>query len=294
MLLQIAEFRRAVRGSGRFSIPPKALACRSTTLRFSVDPDSFSESLAMRKRSMIAVGFLLALTLCDGIAPAEAQAPLRCGPFSEGELPSATPRQNGHARARFETINETVKSQPYRVLFFGDSLTEWFDDGVWREHMAPRGVLNAGISGDRTDHLRWRLDHGNLDGPPPRAIVLLIGTNDLGHDWPPAVAAEGIRATLLKLRQRVSGAPILLLGLWPREDVPRIVERHEIATVNRMIETCADGSAIRYVDLGHLLIKPDGRLSPQISPDRLHFNAQGYSRIAPELDRQIDTVLGGH
>jgi lysophospholipase L1-like esterase len=178
------------------------------------------------------------------------------------------------------------------VLFLGDSLTEGFDDGVWQQHMAPRGVLNAGIGGDRTDHLRWRLEHGNLDGPPPRAAILLIGTNDLGHNWPPEMAAEGIRATLVKLRQRLPETAILLLGLWPREDVPRIVERHEIAAVNRLIATCSDGTAIHYADLGGLLLGPDGRLLPQISPDRLHFNAEGYARLAPALDREIDGLLG--
>jgi lysophospholipase L1-like esterase len=247
----------------------------------------------MKKRGRIALAFLLALSPC-GYAPlAEAQAPLRCSPLMQGELAPPTPRQNGHARARFEQINTAVKTQPHRVLFLGDSLTEGFDHEVWEQHMAPRGVLNAGIGGDRTDHLRWRLEHGNLDGPPPQAVVLLIGTNDLGYERPTEAAAEGIRATLLNLRQRVPGAAILLLGLWPREDIPRIVERHEIAAVNRMIESCADGSAIRYADLGSFLLGPDGRLLPHISPDRLHFNTQGYARLAPALDGAIDGLLGG-
>ena len=248
----------------------------------------------MKKLGRIAAVFLFELLLCGGPTPGDAQAPLRCGPFTQSELAPPTPRQNGHARARFDEINLDVKTKPYRVRFFGDSITEGFDEGVWREHMAPRGVLNAGIGGDRTDHLRWRLEHGNLGGPPPRGIVLLIGTNDLGTGSPVDVTAEGVRATLLKLRQRVPGAAILLLGLWPREDVPRIVERHEIAAVNRLIETCSDGATIRYADLGPLLLEPDGRLSPQISQDRLHFDAQGYARLAPALDRDIDGLLPQH
>jgi lysophospholipase L1-like esterase len=247
----------------------------------------------MKKRGRIAVAFLLAISLCGYATRAETQAPLRCGPFTQDTLPPPAPRQNGHARARFEQINVDVKNQPHRVLFLGDSLTEGFDREVWEQNMAPRRVLNAGIGGDRTDHLRWRLEHGNLDGPPPQGVVLLIGTNDLGHEWPPSLVAEGIRATLLKLRQRVPGAAVLLLGLWPREDIPRIVERHEIAAVNRMIETCADSSAIRYADLGHFLLGADGRLLPQISSDRLHFNTQGYARLAPALDHEIGGLLGG-
>jgi lysophospholipase L1-like esterase len=245
------------------------------------------------KRAGIALAVLLAISLCWRAVPADAQMPLRCGPFSQDSPPPPEPRQNGHARARFEQINADVKTQPHRVLFLGDSLTEHFDREVWQQHMMPRGVLNAGVSGDRTDHLRWRLRHGNLDGPAPEAVVLLIGTNDLGYDWPPEAAAEGVRAAVLKLRQRLPGAPILLLGLWPREDVPHILQRHEIATVNRLIASCDDGVMIRYAELGGLLVEPDGRISPQISSDRLHFNMQGYARLAPSLDREIDQLLGG-
>src|SRR5438105_7830564 len=106
-----------------------------------------------------------------------------------------------------------------------------FDKQVCIAHMSPRGVLNAGVSGDRTEHLLWRLTHGNLDGPAPRAVVLLIGTNDLGHGRSPDLAAEGIRANLLHLRQGLPEARILLLGLWPRADLSKLQEHHEIDAV---------------------------------------------------------------
>ena len=232
----------------------------------------------------------LAALLCG---PGATQAQLACGHFTSDVPAAPEPREAASPVRRFELINAEVKSVRHRVLFLGDSITERFDPDIWRQHMEPRGVLNAGISGDRTDHLRWRLEHGNLDDPPPQAVVLLIGTNDLGYDRSPAVTAEGIRANLLKLRQRLPRADILLLGLWPREDVPRILQRHEIAAVNQLISTCDGAARIRYADLGGLLLEPDGRLSPQISPDRLHFSAQGYARLAPTLDGLIDQLLSG-
>ena len=69
---------------------------------------------------------------------------------------------------RFEAINEQVRNTPHRVLFLGDSLTERFPHDApraWREHMQPRGVLDAGVSGDRSENLLWRLQNGNLAGP---------------------------------------------------------------------------------------------------------------------------------
>src|SRR5678816_3254322 len=104
-------------------------------------------------------------------------------------------------------IRDRVRTIPHRVLFLGDSITERFETDapeVWRAHMAPRLVLNAGVSGDRTEHLLWRLQHGNLAGPPPAVAIVLIGTNDLtngGNSRPAEVVAEGIRANLRYLRQ---------------------------------------------------------------------------------------------
>ena len=111
-----------------------------------------------------------------------ARPPVRCGSFTEEVLPAPKPRfDDARARAVFEDIKVAIKTQPHRVLFLGDSLTEGFNSAVWHEHLAPRGVLNAGVGGDSTEELLWRLQNGNLEGPEPEAVVLLIGSNDLSR-----------------------------------------------------------------------------------------------------------------
>jgi lysophospholipase L1-like esterase len=183
------------------------------------------------------------------------------------------------------------------VLFLGDSITErwdlplWDAQKVWDANMPQRGVLNAGVSGDRTEHLRWRLDHGNLDGPTPKGVILLIGTNDLGTGRPPAEAAEGIRETLLRLRDQLPSTRILLLGLTPRGGSPDDPLRHEVTDTNTLIQTCAD-NMIAYADIGGVLLDANGALSKNISPDYLHFNEAGYARLAPKLDPLIDRLVG--
>ena len=224
---------------------------------------------------------------------AHAQSTLPCAPFTEDVLAAPEPREARSPVQRFELIKGWVKTQPYRVLFLGDSLTERFDARVWHDHMAPRGVFNAGISGDRTDHLLWRLQHGNLVGPPPAAVVILIGTNDLGHGRAPEIAAEGIRASLLYLRQRLPRARILLLGLLPREALPDARLRRETVAVNRLIQGCGDGRTIIYADIGGVLLDAAGKLTPEIAPDQLHFSRLGYARLAPKLDALIDELVAG-
>src|SRR4029079_15376803 len=131
--------------------------------------------------------------------------------------------------------------------------------------------------GDRTEHLLWRLKHGNLAGPPPSGFIVLIGTNDLtngGRGRPPELAAEGIRANLLYLRQQLPNTRILLLGLLPRSASPDAGLRRTVAAVNQLIQSCGDNRTIVYADLGGLLLDSQGRLTPAIAPDQLHFSHQ--------------------
>ena len=232
---------------------------------------------------------LVAAVLLFGLAPARAALP--CGPFSGEPLPAPAPRLAASAVARAEAITAEAQAAPHAVVFLGDSLTQFWDQQIWQQHYAPLGALNAGVSGDLTEHLMWRLDHGNLAGPPPHAIVLLIGTNDLGRDRPPAVTAEGVRRILSALRDRLPRTRILLLGLLPRGRSPQGRLRQLIAEVNRLIRSCADGRNIVYLDLGAALLDGDGELPPAVSPDRLHLSAAGYQLIAPRLDASLARLL---
>jgi len=226
------------------------------------------------------------------------QAQVRCGAFTSEPLDPPAPRTDPGVVSTFNRINVAVKTQPYRALYVGDSITErwqlplWDAKPVWDANMVPRSVLNAGVSGDRTEHVLWRLDHGNLDGPPPKGVILMIGTNDLGHGRSPELAAQGIRAILIRLREKLPNSRILLQGLWPRGASPADPLREEVGAVNRLIQTCADGTTIVYADIGGVLLEPNGQLTRGTSPDLLHFTGAGYERVAPKLDPLIDRLIG--
>jgi lysophospholipase L1-like esterase len=242
--------------------------------------------------------FVSVALLCvfGSAGPARAEAALQCNRFRQEALPTPEPRSANWPLRRLATIAAAVKTEPHRVLFLGDSLVEHFEIGAgagsWREQMAPRGVLDGGISGDRTEHLLWRLDRGTLDGPPARAVILLIGINDLGYHRTPEETADGVRAVLLKLRERLPQARILLLGLWPRGEAADSPFRAEIAAVNQRIATCADGRNLVYAEIGTALLDSDGRLPPEMAADHLHPTTAGYARLAPHLGAQIDRLLG--
>jgi lysophospholipase L1-like esterase len=197
-------------------------------------------------------------------------------------LPTPAPSPFPSAVERARQIDQSVKSTRYSILFFGDSLIERWDPMVWDRSLGSRGALNAGVGGDRTDNLLWRLQNGNLAGPPPNAVVLLIGTNDLAY---------GIRAALEALRERFPETSILLLGLLPREKSAAARLRVSTTEVNRLISECADGKRIAYAEIGDVLLDDSGRLTAAVSPDGLHLTARGYSLLASRLDPELDRLL---
>jgi len=244
-------------------------------------------------RSCATLLALLAATASSGLAHATDIPP--CGPFTQESAPQPAARGDERGLERLERINQAVKNAPHTVLFLGDSLTEGWDPVSWEKSLAPHDVLNVGISGDFTDHILWRLEHGNLAGPPPppKAVILLIGTNDLAAHRSAELTANGIRANLVLLRERLPESTILLLGLLPRERSPDAPLRRAAAEVNSLIRGCADGQHIVYAEIGDVLLDSEGELSAAVSPDWLHFTARGYALLASRLEPVLDGVLSG-
>lgn len=247
--------------------------------------------LVLRQHLGSSVPLAAAFAACMALGPAGRAETVACGPFAHERLPTASPSPYPSAVERAKWISQAVRSTHYSLLFFGDSLTEGWDEAVWEASLASRGALNAGVSGDRTENLLWRLQNGNLAGPPPNVAVVLIGTNDLAAGRSPELAADGIRAVLEALRQHFPDTRILLLGLLPREEAATAPLRTAATRVNRLIRECADGEHIVYAEIGDVLLDDRGRLISAIAPDGLHFTAHGYELLASRLNPELDRLL---
>jgi beta-glucosidase len=221
-----------------------------------------------------------------GLEAAGATA-LSCGSFADIAL-APQPRKLTRPADRLTEIEVAARTQSFPVVFLGDSLTQWWDREMWDRYFAPLPALNAGVGGDRTNHLLARLENGILDNQRSGIIVLLIGTNDLTYGRSPAMVAEGIRTVLLDLRRHLPNSLLLLEALWPREDRPGM--RQSAEEVNRLISGC-DGGAVLYADFGAALLDAAGQLSaPAYKTDRLHLNRKGYESISPQIRRKLDEM----
>ena len=86
------------------------------------------------------------------------------------------------------------------LLFLGDSITQgWNENTVWQRFYGPRHAANFGIGGDRTQHVLWRIQNGELEGISPKVTVLMIGTNNLFDDTPDEIV-QGIKTIVAEIR----------------------------------------------------------------------------------------------
>jgi lysophospholipase L1-like esterase len=178
------------------------------------------------------------------------------------------------------------RTQPADLIFIGDSITEQFRWGpgnaVWKQHYEQR-ALNFGRSGDRTQHVLWRLDNLDIGWARPKAAILLIGTNN--QDNPPEDIVAGVRAIIAKVQAKWPGVKVVLLGILPNG---RQTER--MAATNLLLPALADGKQVHYLDLGPRFPR-EGENWKGLLPDRLHLTTAGYETWAAELNAFLPAVL---
>ncbi|HSZ55703.1 MAG TPA: GDSL-type esterase/lipase family protein [Tepidisphaeraceae bacterium] len=176
------------------------------------------------------------------------------------------------------------------ILFVGDSITDgWRGRGkdVFDKTYGSMDPFNIGIGGDRTQHVLWRLDHGEVEGISPKVAVLMIGTNNLAVNSNDEIGA-GVTKIVKELNEKLPETKVLLLAIFPRDMKPDTKQRSRIKEINEQLARLDDaGKTVKYLDIGEKFLDPDGTLPKDIMPDSLHPNAKGYQiwadAMAPTL-----------
>lgn len=206
---------------------------------------------------------------------------------------------------RHEGFVEEAKQGGVDVLFLGDSITDfWRVDppkggkAIWDQKFAPLHAANFGISGDRTQHVLWRLKNGELNGIHPKVVVLMIGTNNTGFEADKTTprntvseTVEGVTAVVNELRNQLPDTKILLLAIFPRGEKPDNPQRQQVESINEQIAKLGDGKTVRYLDFYKKFLSPDGTLSKDIMPDFLHPNENGYRIWADAIEQPLGELL---
>jgi len=203
-------------------------------------------------------------------------------------------RQQEWWEQRHEMLNHRAAEGTAKVAFFGDSITHgWENAGkeIWKDVYAPLGAANFGISGDCTEHVLWRMRHGNLKNMRPDVCVVMIGTNNAHRDTPEEIA-KGVESVVAELLFTLPETEVLLLAIFPRgpdtEDLLRIVNRK----VNEQLSPwAASRDQVHFLNLNPLFLTEEGTLSANIMPDLLHPNAEGYRIWAEGMESALAELL---
>lgn len=197
-------------------------------------------------------------------------------------------------RARDAAMTERARAGDVDLAFIGDSITQgWEGAGksVWDSFYADRQPINLGIGGDRTEHVIWRLTHGNLGRIRPKVAVLMIGTNNTGHSLQePAEVEAGVARILEILAERLPDTRVVLHGIFPRGTGPFDPMRLNNIAINDRIRRLADGDRVRYLEIGQHFLDEAGAIPAEIMPDRLHLTEAGYRRWAEALEPTLQEL----
>ena len=216
--------------------------------------------------------------------------------IAEDKLHSATkpvPRSGGWTK-RHQSFNKRVAQGNCDLIFIGDSITQgWEGRGkkVWAKHYTKRNAVNLGIGGDRTQHVIWRLDNGNLHRIKPKAAVIMIGTNNSGSNSSQEIA-DGVEVIVKQLRKKLPETKVLLLGVFPRGADKADKRRQVNEGANATFKKIADGKSVHYLDIGQKFLKEDGTLPRDIMPDLLHLSEKGYTIWAESIEAKLKELMG--
>jgi len=263
------------------------------------------------RRRATRVGARLAIVLACGAAAVVPSLPYAQAPAQAVPTPAATPGPADRAAPRTDQNSLTAHAQLLEkaragridVYFVGDSITRrWGATDYpellanWRQNFFGWNAGNFGWGADRTQHILWRLDNGELDGVNPKVIVIQAGTNNIGAQ--PGGAdkiaeiSRGLAAILERCRQKAPKATVILTAIFPRND--NIAVMPEIDQVNANLARLADGRGIRYLNVNDKLADRDGRLRAGMmnERDQLHPTLQGYQVWADGLKPILTELLG--
>jgi len=216
--------------------------------------------------------------------------------------PSVGATKHGNAAffERHASFLKRAAQGPAGVVFIGDSITQGWEKApeIWEKAWGKYQPANFGIGGDRTQHVIWRIEEGELDNVSPKVVVLMIGTNNSMDDSAKDIAKAN-RKIVGMIQKALPETKILLLAVFPRGprtmggnvNDPWEMRMEKIRKINADIAKLDNGKGIRFLDLGPKFTSADGTIAHAIMPDQLHLSSAGYEIWVEGMSPLLDEMM---
>jgi lysophospholipase L1-like esterase len=212
------------------------------------------------------------------------------------------PRVDANSVQAHKDLLDKAKAGGVDVYVEGDSIARrWgaldYPDLLanWKQNFFGWNAGDFGWGADRIEHVRWRVENGELDGVAPKVVVLLAGTNNVGSRPGDAAKVDDITAGLARLvtvfREKAPNATVIVTAIFPRNDNMAVMP--EIEKINANLAKMADGRKVRYLNVNDKLADAHGRLlDGMMNADKLHPTIKGYQVWADALKPILRELLG--
>ena len=149
----------------------------------------------------------------------------------------------------------------------------------------------AGISGDRTQNILWRLQHGNFVTARPKIVVLTIGVNNFPDDSPEEIT-QGIHKIIEWIKNNMPATKIILIGPLPAGLKKEDMFRMKYEKIQSLIKKKGDGKHVVYIPLSTVFIRENGDLNlDYYSSDGIHLVEKGYKAWAVAVKPVIKKMV---
>jgi lysophospholipase L1-like esterase len=178
-----------------------------------------------------------------------------------------------------------------RVVLLGDSITEYWQHA--KAAPSDQSLVNRGISGQTSSQLLLRFPH-DVTALKPRAVHLLIGTNDIAGNGGPMsdeVIIGNVRA-MIDIAQ-ANGITVLLGSIPPARSFPWAPEAApatRIVRLNRLLKDLAAKRGAVFLDYHAALVDTAGGMQARLANDGVHPNDEGYKAMMPTLALGLRTI----
>lgn len=194
-----------------------------------------------------------------------------------------------------EDITATLENKQLKLLLLGNSITQGWGGNrkavtykpgkkAMDEAIGADQWESAGISGDRTQNLLWRIRYGSYNSGHPQNAVIAIGINNLiGENDTPEDVAAGIIAVTNEAKKQLPDTHIILMGLLPSGKEADSDIRLKCDQIHRILSK-TKMKGVEYVNPTGWFTEKDGTMTPGLyGGDYIHLTDKGYEVWAAQI-----------